>query len=162
MLSFQVAINGLSRVFCARIQRRPRDILRAVNMKRNIEDNNSKMMANDEMFTSGHSSLVVNGVMQNEIGKEVPQDMVMDHTTFKLLHTHFLMMEKGLRGVESRVGDVISALKEKDISREIRELKIEWQIVAMTLDRFFFLVFLVSIVVSLALMFPRPYQLQFF
>lgn len=131
-------------------------------MRRNIEDN-SKVIPNDDMFTSGNSALCSqnNGMTPSDILRELPQDMVVDHTTFKLLYTHCVTMEKTLRNVESRISDVIITLKEKDHSREIRELKIEWQIIAMTLDRFFFLIFVVAIVVSLFMMFPRPH-LQLF
>ena len=85
----------------------------------------------------------------------------MDRDALKTLHNHFLFLDRNLRSIESNVNNMLDILREKDVTREMRELKMEWHIVAMTMDRFFFVIFIIAIVTSLITLFPKPYTLQF-
>ena len=75
----------------------------------------------------------------------------------KMLHSHFMMLESQLRCMENSLVDISRTLREKDITKEMREIRLEWQVVALALDRIFFCVFVIAIVLSLVLLFPRPY-----
>jgi hypothetical protein len=81
----------------------------------------------------------------------------MDTFTAKMLHSHFMVLEKQLRCMEVALIDISRALKEKDITRDMREMRLEWQIVALTLDRLFFSLFIIAIFLSLYFLFPKPF-----
>ncbi len=87
-------------------------------------------------------------------------ELKVDRQALKSLHNHFLYLDRNLRSIEGNVNDMLALLREKDVTRETRELKFEWHIVAMTLDRLFFVLFIVAIITSLITLFPRPYALQ--
>ena len=88
-------------------------------------------------------------------------ELKFDRSAIRSLQNHFLYLDRNLRSIEANVNDMLGILREKDLSREVKEMKLEWHIVAMTLDRFFFIVFVIAIVTSLITLFPRPYSLQF-
>ena len=88
-------------------------------------------------------------------------DLKKSHSLFKALLTRLRVLEKHLSNTENGIERIVKALTEKDITLEMRQLEKEWQLVALTLDRIFFLCFLIAIMVSLGTLFPRPYQLQF-
>ncbi len=69
-------------------------------------------------------------------------------------------MEKYLRHIEAGITQTADVLKEKDSTKMMKRLRLEWQIVAMALDRLFFVIFIIAIVLSLIILFPQPYQFQ--
>ena len=74
------------------------------------------------------------------------------------------ILEKNCVKVTRQLGEVKSILEvimqtEQNKDRQARELKSivkEWKLVALCLDRLFFCIYLVSIVLSLLFLFPRP------
>ena len=83
-----------------------------------------------------------------------------DSKIYKVLKCHVLLMEKSLKKVEKNTRELLSVMRETEHKKQVKLLRLEWQIVAMTLDRVLFVIFLIAILSSLFTLFPRPYQLQ--
>ncbi len=74
------------------------------------------------------------------------------------------ILERNCLKVTRQLGEVKSILEvimqtEQNKDRQARELKSivkEWKLVALCLDRLFFCIYLVSIILSLLFLFPRP------
>lgn len=66
------------------------------------------------------------------------------------------LMERRLRGLHQMIGDVIRKQTERE-EREVQHGRIEqeWRNVALVLDRLFFVCYLVGIIVSLMVLFPK-------
>ena len=77
--------------------------------------------------------------------------------TLRTVTTHMTLIQRQLRGIDHTLQGIETSLKEKDGGGEERRVHRDWQLVATTVDRIFFLLFVVAIVVSLATLFPRPY-----
>ncbi len=109
------------------------------------------------------SSNMGNGIL-NELPpryEKTSPEVALDLQTFKLVHSHFVVMETHLRKIENGVSDMITAFKEREINNDLIQIRREWQAVAVALDRLFFILFILAIVISVIVLFPRPYALQF-
>ena len=85
----------------------------------------------------------------------------MDRKSMEVILKHLANTQRTLKDLQENTEKILSALKEKDVTKTLRQLRLEWQMVAMTLDRIFFLIFALAIVLSLVTLFPRPYQMTF-
>lgn len=83
-----------------------------------------------------------------------------DAKSCRALKCHFIMMEKNLKKLERNTKDILTQLRESAHKKEVRLRRLEWQIVASTIDRVLFIIFFIAIVCSLFTFFPRPYQYQ--
>ncbi|CAD5120118.1 DgyrCDS8694 [Dimorphilus gyrociliatus] len=150
-----VSIKGLARIFCSKIEARTKSItsnsftspLR--KKAKNCKKSNERMRA----FRITHIEEDHDEIELEDFPKSPTNKIQMLHC----LDSHFLMVKKHLREIEGAVDALNCTMKEKQTSKEIRQLKLEWQIVAMTLDRFFFIFFFIAIVSSLITLFPRPF-----
>lgn len=64
-------------------------------------------------------------------------------------------IRKSIQRIETKIED------KAQIEREKRFIMAEWKACALVLDRLFFLLYLLLIVVSLAVLFPRPKESSF-
>ena len=167
----QICIKCLSKVFCVTMTQRARSILRDQATRRAARTDTSSTFNHQEILASHVTqSMRVNGTsdvtnvppppLPDNFG-QVSNELRVDREALKSLHNHFLYLDRNLRSIESNVSGMMQVLREKDITREMRELRLEWHIVAMTMDRFFFVIFIIAIVTSLVTLFPKPYSLQF-
>jgi hypothetical protein len=81
-----------------------------------------------------------------------------DRKAMEVILKHLTSTQRTLKDIHDNSKLILDALKEKDVTRTLRQLRLEWQMVAMTLDRIFFLIFALAIVLSLIMLFPRPYD----
>ena len=166
----QVSLKGLARIFCATVSKNTRTLIRERAVKRERELGAGRWRFTDDDFKASHvtQSMRINGtanittVQSSQEGtSEQRNEMNLNRDFLAKLNNHFSCTERNLRNIESNVNSLLNILREKDITREMRELRLEWHVVAMTLDRLFFLIFIIAIVSSLIVLFPRPYGLQF-
>ena len=166
---FQITINSLARIFCARMIPASRTQEQKCEVRKGRDDCVGAVIINEDVAqqteaTDGEGTRQSNGVSP-EVNINAIKDGVgglQNRSVLKLLNNHFRVLERCLKSIESTILDVSGELKEKEVTRQLRELRMEWQIVAMTLDRIFFLIFVIAIVVSLAGLFPRPTSLNFY
>ena len=81
-----------------------------------------------------------------------------DRKAMEVILKHLANTQRTLKDIQDNSKLILDALKEKDVTKTLRQLRLEWQMVAMTLDRIFFLIFALAIVLSLIMLFPRPYD----
>ncbi len=167
----QVSLKGLARIFCATVSKNTRTLIRERAVKRERELGAGRWRFTDDDFKASHvtQSMRINGTAnitsvqssQEGTSEQDRNEINLNKDTLARLNNHFSFLERNLRNIESNVSALLNILREKDITREMRELRLEWHVVAMTLDRLFFLIFIIAIVSSLIILFPRPYGLQF-
>ena len=89
---------------------------------------------------------------------------VAEKTSNSSVSSKIRVLERNLSRLDLQVGDVKRALDnllentlaKEALARELHDIKMEWKLVALALDRFFFFVYLAAIVISLFTLFPRP------
>ena len=171
-LSSQISIKCLSKIFCVTMTQRARSVLRDRATRREARTAQVNRINHQEILQSHVTqSMRLNGTsdvtnvppppLPENFGQLTSNELKVERETLKSLHNHFLYLDRNLRSIESNVNNMLDILKEKDITREMRELRLEWHIVAMTMDRFFFVIFILAIVTSLITLFPKPYSIQF-
>ena len=142
--------------------------------------NRNSTYANNIQTTHYYSNCNANSVMSNHSGErqlrsgdvsrsndesvtsllELLHHNQIDNKVYKVLKCHVLLMEKSLKKVEKNTKELLNVMRETEHKKHVRLLKLEWQIVATTLDRVLFVIFFIAILSSLFTLFPRPYQLQ--
>ena len=127
------------------------DILVPLKKKFQNKRNSKASMNNVEVDTS----------IEHHVGGDPTdnQNTRQDSHIISLLVEHLLKMETSLQTIEGHLLEVMTSIKLRDITTEMKDIKLEWQMIASTLDRMFFIVFVISIAISLVLLFPRPYNL---
>ena len=76
--------------------------------------------------------------------------------------TQLASINRQLKLTEQTVQTIASSLKARQETREHKQYRQQWNAVAMTLDRLFFFLFFLAILISLIVLFPKPYSLQFY
>ena len=75
----------------------------------------------------------------------------------RILERNCLRINKQLNDVKNILERMQRTTEHKDSeAAEIRAIVREWRLVALAVDRFLFLLYLISIILSLMYMFPRP------
>ena len=75
----------------------------------------------------------------------------------RILERNCLRINKQLNDVKNILERMQRTTEHKDTeAAEIRAIVREWRLVALAVDRFLFLLYLISIILSLMYMFPRP------
>ena len=92
-----------------------------------------------------------------ELNKE-PSENNSDYSTkLRILERNCLRINKQLNDVKGLLEKMQNTQESKDAeAAESRAIVREWRLVALAIDRFLFLVYLISIILSLLYMFPRP------
>lgn len=80
-----------------------------------------------------------------------------ERVCFKSLRRQFLPMQRSLKTIERNLQELIVNLKDRHENEELKRSRFEWRSVAVTLDRIFFVIFLMAIVASLVTLFPTPF-----
>ena len=92
-----------------------------------------------------------------ELNKE-PSENNSDYSyKLRILERNCLRINKQMNDVKNLLERIHNTTESKDAEvAESRAIIREWRIVALAIDRVLFLVYLISIVLSLIFMFPRP------
>ncbi len=176
-LTFQITIEFLGRIFCftcSKQNRKPK--LRKVNSLLEDEEE-QKMGTNGPSNTWNHVTDTANSEQHGPSNTWDHVTMASDNinkTTFSVEQNptnsdyscKLRILEKNCIKVTRQLGEVKSILEvimqtEQNKDKQARELKSivkEWKLVALCLDRLFFCLYLVSIVLSLLFLFPRPQE----
>ena len=66
------------------------------------------------------------------------------------------VLEKRLRSMHTMISDVIKKQNDKeDRERHYEKIEVQWRNLALVLDRLFFIIYLIGILISLSVLFPR-------
>lgn len=126
------------------------------------EDEAMPMSVTSNVDSPTRSSVLVETRNQSKISNsQVEKECATYSHALRSLNSRLSVLERHLSNTERGIQKLIYAVSAKAEDKEMKELEKEWKVVAFTLDRIFFLVFIVAIGVSLGTLFPRPYQLQF-
>jgi hypothetical protein len=177
----QVTFNSLSKVFCTERKLIVVPSGPTINYRHNISNTHSHggdtanrastIITNEGIVAiprhdldqdisptspgGGDPKPTINGGLNLTLsGGEMP---IMDKASSR----QFASMQRSLKALEGTSQQILDLLKEKEVTRPLRQLRLDWQMVGLTLDRLFFLIFVIAIVVSLLTLFPRPYQMSF-
>ena len=97
-------------------------------------------------------------LQMKELNTEPPMENNSEYSNkLRILERNCLRINKQLNDVKNILERMQSTTEHKDSeAAEARAIVREWRLVALAIDRFLFLLYLISIILSLIYMFPRP------
>ena len=172
----QVFIDGMARVLCMRNELLPEDAKlkpcrsprtgsrsrsrrpRAPSLPKQANDTHAHAMYNERASPLLSTN---NGGSPEQRPHPTPDPNTSDRNAQKQSPLHAFTGEDSQQALEDDVHDIrrnLRALLQRVQLREERnKVALEWKIVALVLDRIFFIMYLSAIIVSLATLFPKTY-----
>ena len=154
----QVTIDFLGFLFCVSCGRKPKPKknFRKANLLE--EEEGQKIVQPEQNHVPSHTwNHFQDHLHMKELNTE-PSENNSDYSyKLRILERNCLRINKQLNDVKNLLERIHNTTESKDAEvAESRAIIREWRTVALAIDRILFLVYLVSIVLSLIFMFPRP------
>ena len=177
LILFQITIEFLGRIFCftcSKQNRKPK--LRKVNSLLEEEEeqtrnngptntwnhvtDNANIEQHGSSNTWDHGTMVTDNINMTSISVQEPNPNNSDYSCkLRILEKNCIKVTRQLGEVKSILEVIMQTEQNKDKqARELKSIVKEWKLVALCLDRLFFCLYLVSIVLSLLFLFPRPQE----
>ena len=168
MLSLQISLNGLAKICCTKYAVRPNRSPghRRFGAPEAKEDRpRSALFVNQDAIGEPLSDITngmaptepyVTNTLRHSLGGAGGQTN-QESFNIKIIHSHFMVLEKQLRSMETLLSEMTRTLQDRNMSREMHTSRLEWQLVAIVADKCFFYIFCLAIVLSLFFLFPNPF-----